>query len=254
MADEAGESEDARRFTAIYDACRQRVWAYAVSRAGRQVADEVVSETFAVAWRRLGDVPDPALPWLLGVARNVLRDNHRAEARRESFAAELRRWGQRPERDVAEDVAERLAVLRAMAALNEDDREILILVAWQGLTPRDAAKVVGCSPAALRVRLHRARKRLVRAVEEGGPSIPPTAPAAGGVRGGSGGARGGSGGVHGGSGGVHGGSGGVRGGSGGVHGGAAVGGGGREGAGGGVAGDGSDAVRARVGISGKEMS
>ncbi|MEU8124402.1 sigma-70 family RNA polymerase sigma factor [Spirillospora sp. NPDC049024] len=172
MADEA---PDEQRFTAIYDECRQRVWAYAAARAGGQVADEVVSETFAVAWRRLADVPDPPLPWLLGVARNVLRDGHRAQVRRESFAAELRRWAPRQKGDVAEDVAERLAVLRAMAALPEGDREILILIAWQGLTPREAAAVVGCSPAALRVRLHRARRRLVRAAEDEQPE-PRTAP------------------------------------------------------------------------------
>ncbi|WP_243725855.1 RNA polymerase sigma factor [Actinomadura rubrisoli] len=167
MADEASDEE---RFTAMYDECRQRVWAYAVSRAGRQIADEVVSETFAVAWRRFGEVPDPALPWLLGVARNVLRDSRRAETRRESFATELRRWAARPTGDIAEEVAERFAVLRAMAELPEDDREILILIAWQGLTPRDAARVVGCSAAALRVRLHRARRRLVRAVEAAPPA------------------------------------------------------------------------------------
>ncbi|RKS79728.1 RNA polymerase sigma-70 factor (ECF subfamily) [Actinomadura pelletieri DSM 43383] len=164
----ADEADDERRFTAIYDACRQRVWAYAVSRAGRQVADEVVSETFAIAWRRLADIPDPALPWLLGVARNVLRDRHRAQVRDEAFHAELGRWTARPTGDIAEDVAERLAVLRAMATLPDADREILILVAWQGLSPREAARVVGCSPAALRVRLHRARRRLVRAAGEGG--------------------------------------------------------------------------------------
>ena len=166
-------ADDAERFTAIYDACRQRVWAYAVSRVGRQVADEVVSETFVIAWRRLGDVPEPPLPWLLGVARNVLRDGIRAEARRASLTAELRSWSAPPaEADVAEHVAERLAVLRALAALPEDDREILILIAWQGLTPRDAAKVLGCSAAALRVRLHRARKRLVYAagMDDGAPS------------------------------------------------------------------------------------
>ncbi|WP_242608668.1 RNA polymerase sigma factor [Actinomadura formosensis] len=157
---------DEQRFTAIYDECRQRVWAYAAARAGRQVADEVVSETFAIAWRRFADVPEPALPWLLGVARNVLRDGHRAEKRRESFTAELGRSARRSAGDIAEDVAERLAVLRAMATLPESDREILILIAWQGLTPREAAKVVRCSPAALRVRLHRARRRLLRAAEQ----------------------------------------------------------------------------------------
>ncbi|MCP9968616.1 RNA polymerase sigma factor [Actinomadura madurae] len=142
----ADEVPDEQRFTAIYEECRQRVWAYATARAGRQIADEVVSETFAVAWRRLADVPDPALPWLLGVARNVLRDGHRAQVRREAFAHELGRWAPRASGDIAEDVAERLAVLRAMADLPEGDREVLILVAWQGLAPRDAARVVGCSP------------------------------------------------------------------------------------------------------------
>ncbi|REE97041.1 RNA polymerase sigma factor [Thermomonospora umbrina] len=159
-------ADEAERFTAIYDACRPQVWAYAVSRAGRQIADEVVSETFAIAWRRWDDVPEPPLPWLLGVARNVLRDGRRAEVRRESFAAELRSWGVPAEGDVAEAVTERLAVLRAMAAIPEDDREILILVAWHGLAPREAARVVGCTPTALRVRLHRARRRLTRAMED----------------------------------------------------------------------------------------
>jgi RNA polymerase sigma-70 factor, ECF subfamily len=159
-------TDEATRFTAMYDACRQRVWAYAVSRAGRQIADEVVSETFVVAWRRFADVPEPALPWLLAVARNVIRDNFRAETRRDSLAAELHAWGDVPERDIAEQVTERLAVVRAMASLPEDDREILILIAWQGLSPRDAARVVRCSAATLRVRLHRARKRLAQAVDE----------------------------------------------------------------------------------------
>lgn len=161
---------DAGRFTVIYDACRQRVWAYAAARAGRQAADDVVSETFAVAWRRLKDVPDPALPWLLVVARNVLRDRYREEARHTAFLTDFA--GEPPsglDADIAERVAERLAVLRAMATLSDADREILILIAWQGLTPKDAARIVGCSATALRVRLHRARNRLIRAVEDAPP-------------------------------------------------------------------------------------
>ncbi|MEO3814410.1 sigma-70 family RNA polymerase sigma factor [Sphaerisporangium sp. B11E5] len=162
-------TDEAYRFTGMYDECRQRVWAYVVSRAGRQIADEVVSETFAIAWRRLEDVPEPALPWLLGTARNVLRDTIRSEARREAVRAELRSW---TEGDVADQVTERLGVLTALADLAEEDREILILVAWQGLSPRDAARVVGCSAAAFRVRLHRARKRLAQRME----TVPPAPP------------------------------------------------------------------------------
>lgn len=63
-------------------------------------------------------------------------------------------------------MAERSAAVKALASLNEQDREVLILVAWQGLGAREAAQVVGCSTAALRVRLHRARKRFEQALEQ----------------------------------------------------------------------------------------
>ncbi|WP_308164744.1 RNA polymerase sigma factor [Nonomuraea sediminis] len=155
-------THDRQRFTTMYDQHRQRVWAYVVSRAGRQVADEVVSETFAIAWRKFHEMPANALPYLLGIARNVLRENIREEARREGLNQELREW---VSGDVAEQVAERLGVLKAMARLTQDERELLMLVAWQGLSPRDAAGVVGCSVPAFRVRLHRARKRLQQEME-----------------------------------------------------------------------------------------
>ena len=163
------DDEAMAAFTAMYDACRTPVWAYATARAGRQIADEVVSETFAIAWRRFHDIPGSQLPWLLGVARNVLRDTFRAEARRESLAAELRSWtssAAHPGGDVGEHVAGRLALLSALASLSDEDREALVLTAWQGLTPREAAVVADCAPTAMRVRLHRARKRLRRSLSQ----------------------------------------------------------------------------------------
>jgi RNA polymerase sigma-70 factor (ECF subfamily) len=161
------------RFTALYDLHHRRVFAYAVSRAGRQLADEVVSEVFLIAWRRLEDIPAPALPWLLAVARNVVIEQFRAAARQQSIAAELRTWvseAQRNLADVADQVTERLTVLTALAMLSEADRELLTLLAWQGLTPRQAAEVVGCSTPTLFVRLHRARRRLERAMDGPGKS------------------------------------------------------------------------------------
>ena len=146
----------------------RRVYSYAVSRAGRQLAEEIVSEVFLIAWRRLADVPKPALPWLLAVARNVVIDQFRAAARRQSVA-ELQAWAAEARdssADVADQVAERFAVIAALATLSEADRELLMLVAWQGLPPRQAARVVGCSTAALSVRLHRARRRLEHAMDE----------------------------------------------------------------------------------------
>lgn len=167
------------RFTRLYDAHHRRVYAYAVSRAGRQLADEVVSETFLVAWRRLADIPAAELPWLLGVARNVLRDQFRADTRRRSLDAELRSWAEAVGThagDVADDVADRAEILNALTSLSEDDRELLTLVAWDGLTSREAARVVGCSAATYSVRLHRARRRLERAMSGTARGTPAAAP------------------------------------------------------------------------------
>jgi len=154
------EPDLVERFTAVYEAHHRQVYGYAVTRVGRQLADEVVGDTFLVAWRRLPVVPRHApLPWLLGVARNVVRERYRVEVRQQALAGELRVW-LADERDVADGITERAAVLAALARLADDDRELLTLVAWHGLTPREAAKVVGCSTATYSVRLHRARRRL----------------------------------------------------------------------------------------------
>lgn len=173
------------RFQALYAEHHARVYAYAVSRVGRQLADEVVSEVFLVAWRRLADVPAPALPWLLTVARNTASSQFRGSARQRSISAEMRAWvseAELSEPDVADTVSERLSVLTALAALPEADRELLTLVAWHGLKPHEAARVVGCSTATYFVRLHRARRRLERAMAdppEGAAPDPPERAAAG---------------------------------------------------------------------------
>src|SRR6202046_22312 len=101
------------RFTGLYDKYRNRVYAYAVSRAGRQLADEVVSEVFLVAWRRLHQLPDDPLPWLLVTARNVIGSEFRAAARQESLGAGASPWGSGVAPDIADEVSERQGVLRA---------------------------------------------------------------------------------------------------------------------------------------------
>ncbi|MEU4406087.1 RNA polymerase sigma factor [Streptosporangium sp. NPDC023963] len=157
------------RFTALYNTYQARVYGYAASRAGHQLAEEVVSETFLVAWRRLDGIPDHAqLPWLLRVARNILRDNFRRAARREALEAELRTWVEEAVADVGEHATERVAVLRALAGLSEADKELLTLTAWHGLSTVEAAKVLGCTKAVFFVRLHRARRRLRSAIEATG--------------------------------------------------------------------------------------
>ncbi len=164
-------SAPAERFAAMYELNRARVYAFAVSKAGRQLADEILSEVFMIAWRKFDAMPDPPLPWLLVVARNVTMSQFRVTAREQSVADELRAWLPADGftvPDIAEDVADRIAVLTALVQLPEADRELLTLVAWHGLTARSAAGVIGCSTAAFFVRLHRARRRLELAVAAAG--------------------------------------------------------------------------------------
>jgi RNA polymerase sigma factor (sigma-70 family) len=159
----------AQRFTALYADAAPRVYLYAARHVGPDHADDVVSEAFTVAWRRLDDVPagDGLLPWMLVVARNVIANQRRSQGRKERLAhdAELVGRLETVTADVAVDVAERDALIRALADLSEREREAVLLVGWDGLTSRDAATVAGCSPGAFNVRLHRARQRLQRSVE-----------------------------------------------------------------------------------------
>jgi RNA polymerase sigma-70 factor (ECF subfamily) len=167
---------DAQRFRDLYEECHPRVLAYATSLVGRQVGEDITSETFTVAWRRMQDIPPPPLPWLLGVARNLARELRRRDGRQYDLAAaEAQRISTSGAQvdDVAADVTERAAALQALARLPDADRELLTLVAWHGLGPRQAARVLGCSTATFSVRLHRARRRLERAVDSVGFSRDP---------------------------------------------------------------------------------
>jgi RNA polymerase sigma factor (sigma-70 family) len=155
--------DPAERFTALYDRHYRNVLGYTLLRAAQDAAEDVVSETFLVAWRRLDDLPDPPLPWLLGVARNLLYKQYDSGRRRQALAdrvGALTRSDDLAGPDVAERVVERDAARAALASLGERDVEAIVLATWYGLSPREAARVVGCSPATFTVRLHRARKRL----------------------------------------------------------------------------------------------
>jgi RNA polymerase sigma factor (sigma-70 family) len=147
-------------FERLYDQFSPDLAMYALRRADRETAQDVVAETFTVAWRRLDDVPrsDP-LPWLYGVARRVLANQRRSASR---LAALRRRL--EPEGTPAPRVADH-GLAAALQHLNEADRELLMLIAWEGLSPTEAAVALGCSGGACRVRLHRARRRLAAALQ-----------------------------------------------------------------------------------------
>ncbi|MBL0887283.1 RNA polymerase sigma factor [Myceligenerans indicum] len=168
-ADQPPPGED--RLRALWTDHAWRVQAYAMRHVEPHVAQEVVAETFVVAWRKLDAVPAEPLPWLLTVARNVAANHQRANRRRrtaESDAIHLARVTRAAESaDVS--VEERDALIGGLARLAPKEREALLLTGWDGLTPTDAARVVGCTTAAFKMRLSRARRRLEAYASDGDP-------------------------------------------------------------------------------------
>ena len=157
------------RFCALYEWTRPRIIAYALRRAGsRDDAADVVAETFEIAWRRLDDIPtgQAGLLWLYVTARYVLANHGRRVRRRNEItvrlAEELRGVELREQAPDEESVVMQLC----LNALAPDERELLMLAGWEGLTAAEMARVLGCSPAAARIRLHRARDRLKREMAE----------------------------------------------------------------------------------------
>jgi RNA polymerase sigma-70 factor (ECF subfamily) len=154
---------DEERFSTLFADTNLALLAYAVRRVSDPAdAADVVAETYLVAWRRIGDVPrgGGARPWLFGVARRVLANLHRGERRRSTLADRLR--ASLVEVVPPPDAGPRTGsdVEAALAGLDENDQEILRLVAWEELARDEIAVALGLSRNAVRVRLHRARRRL----------------------------------------------------------------------------------------------
>lgn len=159
-------SASARRFASIFATHYEAVLAYAMRRVQPNSAEDVVAETFLTAWRRLEHIPADALPWLLGIARRVLANAGRAARRQEALAVRLARQRPGPGRDPAEILTDGSAIRASLTRMSDKDREILMLVAWDGLDARRAGLVLGCSANAAAIRLHRARRRLAQALQE----------------------------------------------------------------------------------------
>jgi RNA polymerase sigma factor (sigma-70 family) len=155
-------------FRHIYEAHYQHVGAYARRRLGEQDADDVVAETFLVAWRRLDEIPpgDETLPWLYGVARRIVSQGRRTVRRRDRLLARLVRVRGRDElvMSVSEQIDEQEVVRTALDRLRPDDQELLRLAEWEDLATPRLAHIFGCSTNAIAIRLHRAHRRLAQAL------------------------------------------------------------------------------------------
>lgn len=142
-------------FNTAYPALRR--YAYHRGLTGAD-SEDLVAGTLEIAWRRIDDVPeDDPMPWLYVVARNLLRNKRRKETRRTEILARIPPPGLMTA-DPAELGPNELRA--ALSSLSDDDQEVLRLIAWDGLTPAQAATVLDCTAIAVRSRLHRARNRL----------------------------------------------------------------------------------------------
>jgi RNA polymerase sigma-70 factor (ECF subfamily) len=178
-ATESATDQERRRvqMDALFTSYAADVYAFALRRTSRSAAQDAVSETFLVAWRRLDSVPETPKPWLLGVARRVLANQRRSDGRQVALRTRL----ESPHPNAAERDADQRAepdapqgdstVLAALAALPPAERDAITLMAWEGLSAEEAATVLGCTRAAFYVRVHRARRRLTSAL---GPAIDPS--------------------------------------------------------------------------------
>jgi RNA polymerase sigma-70 factor (ECF subfamily) len=161
-----GSGPAADRFTILYRNHHQRIFEFACRRVGPDLALEVVSETFLVAWRKFADVPDEPAPWLYRVASFEIANLRRRAQRTDELHLALQ--SVRDGTDDAQPCSDlSVAVASAFDSLSRADREILRLATWERLTLAEGASVLGCSVSAYRMRLHRARARLGNRVTEG---------------------------------------------------------------------------------------
>jgi RNA polymerase sigma-70 factor (ECF subfamily) len=162
--DQRTDAEREHRFSVLYSANYHRILGYARRRCAADDAFDVVAETFTIAWRRLDDVPggERALYWLYATARRVLANHRRGQRRRANLIHALE--ANASPAASSDTALEPRRVTSALAQLSDGDRELLLLVAWEGLEPAAIAEVVGCSRNAARIRVHRARRRFAAAL------------------------------------------------------------------------------------------
>ena len=156
---------DRAAFVRLYAAHERPVLAFCLRRSPNPAdAEEAAAETFVVAWRRLGDAPpeEHHLVWLYAIARRVLANQRRGGGRRVRLLDRLR--SQPAEIPTVDRPGPAIA---ALERLRPDDQELLRLVAWEELSHSEIAVVLGVTPNAVAIRLHRARARFAEELVKG---------------------------------------------------------------------------------------
>ncbi len=151
------------RYRAVFERHYEQVYAYFRRRIDIETARDCTAETFVVAWRKVGDIPEGGeLHWLYMVARNVLRNSYRSKRRSRITFGEIsdRADGAGSPETIVVRNEEDGEVIEALHRLRRADQEILLLSVWEELCRDDVAAILGCSPHAASQRLHRASRRL----------------------------------------------------------------------------------------------
>ena len=162
------EAED--RFRALHQDTFADLLRFVERRVPAGEAEDIVSTVYLTAWRRLAELPADARPWLFAVARRTMANQTRGWLRRRALDVRLTAVEQQQPYDDSTGAAARLDLQRAWRTLSPADREVLALVAFDGLTAEQAATVLHCRRSTFAMRLARARKRLQAALEPAGPS------------------------------------------------------------------------------------
>jgi RNA polymerase sigma factor (sigma-70 family) len=164
----AASLADPDAFAALFDRHSPHIHRYLARRLGRQAADDLVAETFLAAFRRRGgydlDRPD-ALPWLYGIATNLISGHRRAEQREyrlRTIAVARQDTDCHADRVAAQVTAQAMGQLlaTALAELSDGDRDVLLLIAWEGLAYDEVAGALDIPVGTVRSRLNRARRKV----------------------------------------------------------------------------------------------
>ncbi|GAB7044024.1 MULTISPECIES: RNA polymerase sigma factor [Catenuloplanes] len=165
---------DEERFRALHRETFADLLRFVERRVPPDEAEDVVSTVFLTAWRRFDDLPDDTRPWLFAVARKTMANRTRGWLRRRALDVRLAAAEPAHVPDDSTGTAARVDLERAWRALSPADREVLALVAFDGLTAEQAATVLGCRRGTFTMRLSRARRRLSDALEPARPTRPHT--------------------------------------------------------------------------------
>jgi RNA polymerase sigma-70 factor (ECF subfamily) len=147
-------------FSAMYRAQYADVLAFVRRRAHPVQADDVVGETFLAAWRRRRELPPDPRPWLFRTARNLMLNADRSARRQRAVAVRVAEHDRADGYEPMLSAEARMDLVTAWRSLSTSDQELLALHAWEGLTDKEAATVLGCTRAAFSMRLSRAKRRL----------------------------------------------------------------------------------------------